>query len=86
MDDPDWRSDNLRDVQGRLESFLRLIDELAQLPKTNSSNGHLEQWLRGKMGYKSKLIADAVENLGRNRSDTLNGLDPPRRQDGLGDA
>ena len=63
MDDPDWRADNVRDVQGRLESFLRLVDDLSQRPKEESTNGHLEQWLSGKIGFKSRLIADAVENL-----------------------
>ena len=63
MDDPDWRADNVRDVQARLESFLHLIDDLAQRPKEDRSNGHLEGWLRGRSGFKSKLIAEAIENL-----------------------
>ena len=63
MDDPDWRADNVRDVQSRLESFLRLVDGVAQRPKEQSSNGHLERWLTGRMGYKSRLIAEAIENL-----------------------
>jgi leucyl-tRNA synthetase len=63
MDDPDWRADNVRDLQGRLESFLRLIDDIAQRPKEKSSNGHLEEWLSGRMGFKSKSIAEAIENL-----------------------
>ncbi|HXX72619.1 MAG TPA: leucine--tRNA ligase, partial [Candidatus Acidoferrales bacterium] len=63
MDDPDWRADNVRDIQMRLESFLRLIDDVTQRPKEESSNGHLERWLKGRMSYKSKLIAEAIENL-----------------------
>ncbi|HXZ90178.1 MAG TPA: leucine--tRNA ligase [Candidatus Dormibacteraeota bacterium] len=63
MDDPDWRADNVRDVQARLESFLRLVDDVAQRPKEESSNGHLESWLKGRLAFKSILIADAVENL-----------------------
>jgi len=63
MDDPDWRADNVRDVQVRLESFLRLVEEVVQRPKMQSSNGHLEAWLKGRVGAKSRSIADALENL-----------------------
>jgi leucyl-tRNA synthetase len=63
MDDPDWRADNVRDVQGRLTSFLHLVESLAQRPKETASNGQLEDWLKGRMAFKSRLVAEALENL-----------------------
>jgi len=63
MDDPDWRGDNLRDVQSRLESFLRLVEGMAERPNMQSANGHLENWLMGRLALKAKSVADAVENL-----------------------
>jgi len=63
MDDPDWRADNVRGIQMRLESFLRLIEDVTQRPKDVSSNGHLEGWLTWRMASKAKLIAQAIENL-----------------------
>jgi leucyl-tRNA synthetase len=63
MDDPDWRTDNVRDIKGRLESFLRLVDDFVQRPKEVSSNGHLENWLIEKMDLKSRIISESIEKL-----------------------
>jgi leucyl-tRNA synthetase len=63
MDDPDWRSDNLRDVKGRLEGFLRLAEDLGHRPKEQVSNGHLENWLMGRIKAKAGVIATSIEML-----------------------
>jgi leucyl-tRNA synthetase len=63
MDDPDWRAENARDVKGRFEAFLRLIEDFVQRPKEQVSNGHLENWLMGRMGAKALLVAEAIEEL-----------------------
>ena len=63
MDDPDWRADNLRDVKGRLEAFLRLAEDLGQRPKEQVSNGHLENWLMGRIKAKAGVIATSIEML-----------------------
>jgi len=62
MDDPDWRVDNVRDVKSRLEAFLNLADEIGKGGK-KSSNGHLENWLLGRLYTKASLISEAIEKL-----------------------
>jgi leucyl-tRNA synthetase len=62
MDDPDWRSDNVSDVRARLESFLRLVEEVSK-SKAHASNGHLEGWLMTRIFAKTRLVSEAVEKL-----------------------
>ncbi len=63
MDDPDWRAENVRDVKGRLESFLRFVEDVAGRPKEQAANGHLENWLMGRINAKADLIADSIARL-----------------------
>ncbi|HUK27854.1 MAG TPA: leucine--tRNA ligase [Candidatus Acidoferrales bacterium] len=63
MDDPDWRADNIRDVKNRLESFLYLVDDVAQRPEQHASNGHLEGWLMSKISARARLVGEAVEKM-----------------------
>ncbi len=63
MDDPDWRSENLRDVRGRLEVFLDLVEDIAARPNQRASNGHLEDWLMGRINAKARLVSEAMEKL-----------------------
>ena len=62
MDDPDWRSGNAREIQTRLESFLRLVEDAASL-SGQESNGHLERWLMGRIYTKTRMISEAIEKL-----------------------
>lgn len=62
MDDPDWRSENARDIQARLEAFLQLVEETAK-SKEHVSNGHLESWLRSRIYARTKIVSEAIEKL-----------------------
>ncbi|MGA2461370.1 MAG: leucine--tRNA ligase [Candidatus Bathyarchaeia archaeon] len=62
MDDPDWRSENVRDIKGRLEAFLRLVQDAAA-SEGESKNGHLESWLVGRINSKTKVVSEAMEHL-----------------------
>jgi leucyl-tRNA synthetase len=62
MDDPDWRFGNARDMQSRLEAFLRLVEEAAKLNE-RVSNGHLESWLMSRIYTRTKLISECIEKL-----------------------
>lgn len=62
MDDPDWRSESVRDVKARLESFLRLVEEVSSY-KERASNGYLEKWLMSRIYAKTKLVSEAIEKL-----------------------
>lgn len=62
MDDPDWRVENVRDIKTRLEAFLHLVEETTK-SNGQASNGHLENWLMGRVHARSKFISDAIEHL-----------------------
>jgi leucyl-tRNA synthetase len=62
MDDPDWRYENVRDIKSRLESFVHLAQEVSKAHE-QASNGHLENWLMGKLHVRAKIASDAIEKL-----------------------
>jgi leucyl-tRNA synthetase len=62
MDDPDWRSDNVRDVKNKLESFYRLAETIIQKAK-NEEKGQLEDWLLSMMQHKIRTVTDCMETL-----------------------
>jgi leucyl-tRNA synthetase len=62
MDDPDWRATNVRDVGSRLDAFLSLVDETTNAG-AYSPNGHLENWLMGRLYSRGKQISEAIERL-----------------------
>jgi len=62
MDDPDWRRENAREMQIRLESFLRLIEEKSKYSE-QAKNGHLEEWLTSKMQARSRIISESLARL-----------------------
>lgn len=62
MDDPDWRSGNAREMQGRLGSFLRLVDETLT-SNDSASNGHLENWLVATIYAKARQTAEALTKM-----------------------
>jgi leucyl-tRNA synthetase len=61
MDDPDWRYENVRDIQSRLAAFLRLIEENTENQK--SSNAHMESWLTSRINSRIKTVSEAIANL-----------------------
>lgn len=63
MDDPDWRSENVRDVKGRLEAFLSLTEDILARPDQRTSNGHLENWLMGRINSKVRAVSEAIEKM-----------------------
>jgi leucyl-tRNA synthetase len=63
MDDPDWRYEKVRDVKGRLEAFLRLVEDTASRPNQRASNGHLETWLTERLYAKARQISEAIQKL-----------------------
>ncbi len=61
MDDPDWRFENVRDIQNRLAGFLRLVEENNGAQK--SSNAHMESWLTSRINSRIKIISEAIAKL-----------------------
>jgi leucyl-tRNA synthetase len=59
MDDPDWRSENARDMQNKLDSFYRFAKDIIENAKS-SENGHLEKWLMSVLQHR---ISEITENM-----------------------
>ena len=62
MDDPDWRADNAKDVQSKLESLCKFAEEIFASRK-NAEEGHLERWLRSKLQQRIATVTTALDEL-----------------------
>ena len=59
MDDPDWRSENIRDIRNKLESFYNFTKNIIESAKSEE-NRHLEKWLMSTLQHR---ISEVTENL-----------------------
>ncbi len=59
MDDPDWRSENVRDVRNKLESFYNSAKKIIENAR-DEENERLERWL---MSTLQRRVAEVTENL-----------------------
>lgn len=59
MDDPDWRSGNVKDMQNKLESFYKFAKDIIENSKSKE-HGHMEKWLISTLQHR---IAEVTENL-----------------------
>jgi len=62
LDDPDWRSENVRDAKNKLESFYRLAENIAA-EGTKDEAGWLEKWLFSNMNRKLEIVTESMEAL-----------------------
>ena len=62
MADPDWRSENVRDIMGKLESLIRLIETIAREAR-NEEHGWIENWLLSVLQKKTKTVTNSMESL-----------------------
>jgi leucyl-tRNA synthetase len=62
MDDPDWRSENIKDLNAKLESFYHLAENIAENAKS-AETGHLEEWLLGVLQNRVKAVTESLEQM-----------------------
>lgn len=62
MDDPDWRSENAKDMQRKLESFYNFAKNIIQNAKSEE-NGHLERWLMSTLQHRIKEVTENLEQM-----------------------
>ncbi len=62
MDDPDWRSENIKDLSAKLESFYRLAESIIETAR-NEKTGHLEQWLVSTLQNRIRIVTENLENM-----------------------
>jgi len=62
IDDPDWRSENVRDVKNKLESFHRLAEVIIKEAE-DQGKGQLEEWLLSMMQHETRTVTACMELL-----------------------
>jgi leucyl-tRNA synthetase len=62
MDDPDWRSENIRDLSAKLEAYYHLAESIVETAK-NDETGPLEQWLLSTLQNRIRVVTDNMENM-----------------------
>ncbi|MDI6905121.1 MAG: leucine--tRNA ligase [Candidatus Bathyarchaeia archaeon] len=62
MDDPDWRSENAKDMQRKLESFYNFAKNIIENAE-REENGHLEKWLTSMLQHRIKEVTENLEQM-----------------------
>jgi leucyl-tRNA synthetase len=62
MDDPDWRDENMRDINNKIESFYNLATNIIKMQERGKS-GHLEEWLISTLQHRIKKVTENIETL-----------------------
>jgi len=71
MEDPDWRSENIRDINAKLASFYDFSKRI--YGAKGKEAGSLESWLLSVLQRRIKAVSDGLENL-RTRTALENAL------------
>ena len=72
MDDPDWKSENVRDVRVKLQGFYNLATSIIEIAREKKA-GHLEEWLISMLQHRIKNVTENMEIL-KTRTATENAL------------
>lgn len=62
MDDPDWRAENVSDLQGKFEGLMGFASAIIASAKVNEETV-LEKWLQSKMQYRIKDVTQNLDEL-----------------------
>jgi leucyl-tRNA synthetase len=62
MDDPDWRADNVRDLQGKFEGLLGFAGGIIASAKLDEESV-LERWLQTKLQYRIREVTEALSEM-----------------------
>jgi len=62
MDDPDWRSENVKDMRNKLESFYNFAKKIITNSES-SENGHLEKWLMSTLQHRISEVTENFEEM-----------------------
>jgi leucyl-tRNA synthetase len=62
MDDPDWRAENVRDLQGKFEGLMSFVSGVIASAKKEEDTA-LEHWLQSRLQHRIKLVTESLEEL-----------------------
>jgi leucyl-tRNA synthetase len=63
MDDPDWRSDNVRDITVKLDALLNFADQILNLRPKNLKKESIDRWLLSVLQNRVRKVTDNTEIL-----------------------
>jgi len=61
MEDPDWRSENVKDIKSKLESFYNFSKKFSGMK--GGETGSPERWLLSVLQNRVKDVSEGIENL-----------------------
>ena len=62
MDDPDWRAENIKDLQSKFEALMAFASSIIVSAK-NDEETSLERWLRSKLQSRIKEVTASLDEL-----------------------
>ncbi len=62
MDDPDWRGENAKEMQGKLESFYTFAKNTIE-NATSDESGHMEKWLMSTLQTRIREVTESLEEM-----------------------
>jgi leucyl-tRNA synthetase len=62
MDDPDWRSDNVKDMRGKLEAFYSFTKGIIENAKKDEDTA-LEKWLMSRLQHRINEVTENLEQM-----------------------
>jgi len=60
MDDPDWRSDNIRELSNKIETWYRLVESIIESAGKGDTE-HLENWLLSTLQHRVKNVTENMK-------------------------
>ena len=62
MDDPDWRAENVGDLQGKFEALMTFAGGIISSAKSEEDTA-LERWLQSKLQHRIKEVTESLDEL-----------------------
>ena len=62
MDDPDWRAENVKDLQGKFEGLMSFVSGVIASAKKEEDTA-LERWLQSRLQHRIKLVTESLDEL-----------------------
>jgi leucyl-tRNA synthetase len=62
MDDPDWRAENVKDLQGKFEGLLSFVSGIIASAKMEEDTA-LERWLQSRLQHRIRIVTESLDEL-----------------------
>jgi leucyl-tRNA synthetase len=62
MDDPDWRAENVKDLQGKFEGLMSFVSGVIASAKKEEDTA-LERWLQSRLQHRIRIVTESLDEL-----------------------